>query len=194
MNKLSYTQPCTRDNPCTVLLVEDELDHVSWFKAVVAMDGKGKFKIMSVRTVKEALHYLESSNLCNLIILDLDVGDSKGISTFFKFEQYFNKVPIVVLTSFANESIADEIQSFGAADYVVKGDYLGRAIVNIMKRAISRHKNIVDLVTLCDHYEKQLESLKKIRGNAGSDVDSIYNELNKIASRLRDKAIAMRAG
>lgn len=193
MNNNGTTPSCTVEDPCNILLVEDDQDQIVLFKAVIALDGKRAFRVIDVPTVEEALTLLGTRPF-SVIILDLSVQDNQGRSTFLKFEGYINKVPIIVLASFSNTSLADELLSLGASDYVVKGDYLGRAIVNIIRRTISRHKNILEITLLCEHYKRQLDELEKIKETLGKDGQSIFVELKVIANNLQERASRMRAG
>jgi DNA-binding NtrC family response regulator len=181
---------CSREEPCDVLLLEDDHDQVILFKSIIALDGRGIFRVTSVDSVGRALFELSKKSY-NLVLMDLNVKDSKGIDTFLRFKPYFNKVPMIVLTSFSSEILADQTQALGASDYVVKGDYLGRAIVNIMTRTISRHKNIEELMAICHNLRQQLAVLK---GESRTDVPEAFKELESIADSLEEKAQLMRAG
>lgn len=129
-----------------VLIVDDdELDR----RLVKLVLGKAsnliRFAIDSAQTVTEALEKLVKSGF-DIILLDLNLPDSRGTETVQKIFNVAPDVPIVVLTGFDDEDAGLEAIRSGAEDYLVKGDGLEYTLVRTIRYAIERKKSKVSLI------------------------------------------------
>ena len=57
----------------------------------------------------------------DLVLLDLFLGDSRGLDTFAQFQALHPELPIVVMSGLDDERIAEAAVHDGAQDYLVKG-------------------------------------------------------------------------
>ena len=97
----------------------------------------------------EAIEYSDSLSkglLClaaggiDAVLLDLDLPDSHGLSTFEKIYSAASQVPIVILTGFNDDAFALEAVRRGAQDYIVKGKLEGALLVKAITYAVERKK------------------------------------------------------
>ncbi len=75
----------------------------------------------------------------DIVLLDLDLPDSKGLETFQQIKTTYPGLPIVVFSGNADENVAIQAVQNGAQDYIVKGqaswDWAVRSIFYAIERA-----------------------------------------------------------
>ncbi|HEY9715950.1 MAG TPA: ATP-binding protein [Trichormus sp.] len=122
-----------------ILLIED---HVVFSKAVTAMislSTQADARVVVANRLNSGLLMLTKENF-DLVLLDLNLPDSHGITTLVKVREQSPKAPIVVLTGHDDERAAIEALSLGAQDYLVKGDVNARQLNRTISYAIERKK------------------------------------------------------
>ena len=70
----------------------------------------------------EALNWLNSGNIPDLILLDMEMPDINGnvIIRRVKFSPKHRNVPIIIISGNDNESIIKNFAKLGATDYILK--------------------------------------------------------------------------
>ncbi len=74
------------------------------------------------------------------VLLDLNLPDSQGLTTFEKIQSVVPQIPIVILTGYKNDSLALEAVRRGAQDYLVKGQLDRGLLSRAISYAIERKK------------------------------------------------------
>ena len=87
----------------------------------------------------EGMRRLETEPF-DLVLLDLSLPDSKGPATLDLVHAKFPNVPILLLTGFADVDYARAALRSGARDYLVKGSFDGRVLLQSMHHAIERQR------------------------------------------------------
>ncbi len=85
-------------------------------------DGLGADFVLHRATHLSSALELLRQRMVDLTILDLNLSDSQGLATFRAIHAQDLRVPIVVLSGDADESLAIEAVRLGAQDYVVKSN------------------------------------------------------------------------
>jgi DNA-binding NarL/FixJ family response regulator len=105
------------------------------------LGSKGRFAIAHAATLSEArkqLHQLpgdaRQDGLPDVILLDLDLPDSKGLNTLRKVHELQPSIPIIVLSGNEARGIAVEALRNHARDYLVKG----RVDAHLLSQALLR--------------------------------------------------------
>jgi PAS domain S-box-containing protein len=117
------------DNPGDAYLIEEQLEEFANFS----------YEFKNVETLNEALSVLKEQPF-DVILLDLGLPDSDGISTFLRI---FNKnplIPIIILTGLNDETIGSYAVKKGAQDFLVKGQIEGRLLQSTIQYSIERKK------------------------------------------------------
>lgn len=126
--------------PASILLVEDEPQHVRHLSRVFAV-AEDRFALRSVDTVRDALHQLATS-VVDCVLLDYRLPDSEGLSGLRAIRLRYPDVPVVMLTGAGCEEVAVDAMKLGAADYIVKHgcyvDSLPLAVREALGRQASR--------------------------------------------------------
>ncbi len=84
----------------------------------------------------------------DVVLLDLNLPDNEGISTFERAYAFAPDVPIVVLTEVDDEDVALRTVQGGAQDYLVKGRVTGEVVFRSVRYAVERHRLISALRSL----------------------------------------------
>jgi len=142
------------DKSVNVLIVDDdELDR-RLVKLVLARAANLiRFNVESAQTITEALEKLVKDNF-NIILLDLNLPDSRGTETVQKIFNAAPDVPIVVLTGLDDENAGLEAIRSGAENYLVKGDGLEYTLVRTIRYAIERKRAKTSLVEAKQELER----------------------------------------
>ena len=114
------------DNPTDVMVVRDELAYAV---------GTG-FEVTQVDRLADALARCKTSDF-DVVLLDLSLPDSDGLSTFLRLRQAAPKLPVVVASHRDDEALALEAVHAGAQDYLVKAQFEGQ-LVRSIRYAIER--------------------------------------------------------
>ncbi|MCD6583952.1 MAG: response regulator [Candidatus Omnitrophica bacterium] len=115
-----------------VFLVEDDFSVFSLVKEMLAKLRGYSLEVDGAPSLNESIEKLQSKKV-DVILLDLNLPDSKGEDTFLKLYQKFPQLPVVVLTGFDDEELAVKVVRQGAQDYLVKS----RVDAYLMMKAIS---------------------------------------------------------
>src|SRR4051812_33295947 len=103
-----------------VLIVTDNVDDADEVKRGIATARDGPFDVVWVRSLAAALHFIEIKH-ADIVLVDLILPDSKGLSTFDALFSAAPTVPIMVLSSSTDESQSIEAVQRGAQGFLSKG-------------------------------------------------------------------------
>lgn len=96
------------------------------------------FEVQVVTTLEACFAFLCSSKP-DLVLLDLNLSDCKGIETLDRLIGLRPEIPVVVFTG--SQELADQAIHRGAQDYIVKdGQYTPKRMAEIIGKAIVRHE------------------------------------------------------
>lgn len=102
----------------SILIVEDEPMMRSFLKRTL----ESEYEIITEENGKYALEWLYKGNLPDLLIVDLQMPEMDGFDfvEYIRRSGFFNRLPIIVLSS--RESVEDRLKCFelGANDYLIK--------------------------------------------------------------------------
>src|SRR3712207_2718523 len=91
--------------PLQVLLIEDNPLDARLIQIMVAEAGAGMFHVERVDRVSAGLDRLRSGQI-ELVLLDLSLPDSHGLSTFDKVHSAFPRVPVIVMSGLDDQGVA----------------------------------------------------------------------------------------
>jgi signal transduction histidine kinase len=81
----------------------------------------------------------------SVILVDLDLPDSRGAETFRKLLDKAPGIPVVVLTGQQDEGLAIKAMHHGVQDYLVKGDLDSRQLDRAIRYAVERQALLTSL-------------------------------------------------
>ncbi len=114
------------DNPVDALCLKEALDRIPGTE----------FAIAQVESLKDAQGIPEED--FDVVVLDLGLPDSQGLSTFAELQKSAPSAPILILSGLDEEILAQEAVRKGAQDYIVKDKWDGVLLSRSIKYAIRR--------------------------------------------------------
>lgn len=124
------------DQPTHVLLIEDNPGDADLVRLRL-VEGKSAVNVSYAGKLSEGLASL-AKNSPSVVLLDLNLPDSRGAETFRKVLEKAPNVPVVILSGQDDEGLAIKALHQGVQDYLVKGSITSGALDRAMRYAIER--------------------------------------------------------
>ena len=103
-----------------VLIIEDDF-RIADINRQFVERVKGFAVLEVVKTSEEALAYLRNTSMLpQLILLDVYIPDTEGLSLFWQLRQEFNEVDVIMVTAAKEVATIAETLRGGIFDYIVK--------------------------------------------------------------------------
>ena len=129
----------------SVLLVEDSpLDGRLLLEALRPATQAGELVVQTVKRLGAAISELESVRF-SCVLLDLGLPDGQGVDNVRALREVDSTAAIVVLTGLDDERSAGEALRLGAQDYLVKGEIDGERLMKLIRRAVQRNRQTLEL-------------------------------------------------
>jgi signal transduction histidine kinase/ActR/RegA family two-component response regulator len=120
-----------------VLLVEDDPGDARLVQAMLPETDAAKFEFTRTASLSEAIASLNHAP-ADIVLLDLDLPDSKGLETVDSLCSVAPDVPVVVLTGYADENTKVAAVLNGVQDFLIKdctpADMLSRVLCHAIER------------------------------------------------------------
>jgi len=121
-----------------VLQIEDNRIEARQTQHWLSEAGDGNFNVECVDQLAQGLERLARGEV-DIVLLDLNLPDSRGEATFEKLYAAYPEVPIVVLTGEYDDAIGPSTVAKGAQDYLVKQRANSDSLVHVLRYALARH-------------------------------------------------------
>ena len=141
------------DNIVRVLLIEDNKPDADLIQEMLKEARRASFVVEACDTLVKGLERLAKGNI-DIVLLDLTLPDSIGLDTFGRVHAHAPLVPIIVVTSSADENQALTAFQKGAQEYLVKEELNAELISRSIRYAIERNKVRVELHSVQERLEK----------------------------------------
>jgi DNA-binding response OmpR family regulator len=130
-----------------ILLIEDNLAEARLFQEFFKEIKSQEFNLVHVQKLQNGINKLNSETY-DLILLDLTLPDSDGLSSIPQLLDKDPNTAIVVLTNTNDTELAIEAVRQGAQDYLVKRQVKPDILVRSCKYAIERKRVLEQLRTI----------------------------------------------
>ena len=128
------------DGTISVLLVEDNPGDRRLIELTLAEVSQPRFSVRSSDRLSGALAELKRGG--DVVLLDLSLPDSEGISTFHRLRQSAQSVPVVVMSGLEDTEVALAAVEAGAQDYLPKSAVDEQLLVRALQYAMRRGRAI----------------------------------------------------
>ncbi len=122
-----------------LLLIEDNIHDARMFSENLTGKCNDEFEITYTSNVKAGIENITQKSF-DVIVADLNLPDSSGISTFYEIKKRSGNIPVIILSGMNDSSLTLESIRSGAQDYIYKGNYEGDFIYRVIRHAIEREK------------------------------------------------------
>lgn len=139
-----------------ILHFEDNPDDVFLTGYLLEEASNYIFRIRQVEKLAQGLEHLAIESP-DIILLDLNLPDSHGMSTFEAVKKASGNVPIIIMSGLTAKELAVSAVQKGAQDYLIKGQINSQLLIRSILYGIERQKLRVRL-------EKVLERVRTLEG------------------------------
>ncbi len=123
----------------TVLMIEDDPMYAHVIQRYLEEPSARGLAVKRADRLAAGLEIL-GSEVVDLVLLDLSLPDSEGYDTFHNLRQAAPAVPIIVLTGFEDDEMAERAVRHGAQDFLAKADMSPSLLVRSIRYALERWK------------------------------------------------------
>lgn len=162
-----------------ILVIEDLESDAAIIKAYLE-EAAFKHKLFHSESLKGGINIL-GENPIDLVLLDLSINDSTGFNTLKKYLDESADVPVVVMTGNKNEIVGVQSVKAGAQDFLVKGEFDSRRLVNTIRYSLQRFKTQAKLQETADKLsitEKRRLEAQNIAKFASWEMDIVSNVMS----------------
>ena len=142
-----------------ILMVEDETELAAPLETAFRDAETADFVVERATTLSGAIAILGSREI-DVILLDLNLPDSRGLETFLKIQRIAPEQPVIILSGMADEALAVESVRAGAQDYAVKGSMSVPVLVRAVRYALERKQLQLQLADYAWQLRSHNESMK----------------------------------
>ena len=161
------------DQPLNILLIEDNPGDAFLIKFYLEESIFKSARLIHAEFLKTGLDLL-SKNAFDVILLDLNLPDSKGIETLEQVLSIVVDSVVIVLTGLQDEELGVQTVKMGAQDFLVKGQFDGKVLTSSVRYAFERYQ----LQKKVDNYTDELDESKHQFENAQEIARMGYWELD----------------
>ena len=162
--------------PIEILLVEDNHDDVRLIQEMLSEAGAVPVSLEIANTLAAALERLRAGGI-DVLLLDLGLPDSSGVSTFTSVHAQIPTLPIIVLAGCGDPSVALTVVQQGAQDYLVKGQVDGNLIWRTIRYAMERQRGRREVVLSETRVRQLNESLERRVADRTAELAAANREL-----------------
>lgn len=148
-----------------VLLIEDNPPDAVFIEEMLAEEKDFSFDVEWKEKLSIGLERLAKKGV-DVVLLDLNLPDSKGFNTFTKTLAQAPEIPIIILTGLDDETLAIRAVRTGAQDYLIKKHVNSSLLVRTIRYAMARRMGGEGRFTI--------EKLKEYDGKEGKPTYAVF--------------------
>lgn len=161
------------DEALNILLIEDNPGDAFLIKFYLEESIFKNARLIHAEFLKTGLDLL-SKNAFDVILLDLNLPDSKGMETLEQVLGAIVDSVVIVLTGLSDEEFGVQTVKKGAQDFLVKGQFDGKVLTSSVRYAFERYqlqKKVDNFTDELDENKQQFETAQEIAGLGYFELD-----------------------
>lgn len=139
-------------NLIKILHIEDQAAEAAYVKSILEDVSDIEFQVYQASSIKDALPLARKNKDLDIILLDLTLPDSHGMTTLDTVQQAMPNKPIVLLTGEGDDKAALQYLGHAAQDYIKKVEFKPELLIRTIITAINRHRAHLDIVSREQRY------------------------------------------
>jgi diguanylate cyclase (GGDEF)-like protein len=161
-----YLQEKEKQNsaiPLKALMIEEDKISAHNLKEQVQNYKKEPLELVCVDTLSKGFEVFSGGSI-DVLLLDLNLSNSKGLETFYIVKAQITNIPIIILSNEDDDAQALKAVQAGAQDFLIKNYITGRSLVRSIKYAIERYRLVSELeqARKVEHYLAYHDTLTKL--------------------------------
>jgi diguanylate cyclase (GGDEF)-like protein/PAS domain S-box-containing protein len=165
----------------TVLLIDANTDDERLFREEFALLRGRPFALEVAHSLAEGLALLKQRHY-EVILLDLNLPDSLGLTTFLRLQPKAGLQPIIVLVGQADEDVGAEAVERGALDFLIKQQIVSTLLDKALRYATERTHTMLALKASESRYRELYENV--VAGVFQTTPDGKFMAANPALVRL----------
>jgi two-component sensor histidine kinase/CheY-like chemotaxis protein len=157
-----------------ILLIEDDESDIFFVRTMLQEISDFRFQLDIVGRIEDALTKFKNGAY-DIILMDLNLPDKRGLESLQSILQTDEAVPVVVISGLEDKALAIKAIQDGAQDYLVKWQITGSLLWRVICYAIERKKT--EAVIRASLNEKEI-LLKEIHHRVKNNLQVISSLLN----------------
>lgn len=143
-----------------VLLVEDSKAQAGQLLDFIKSDPAVEGDVTWVQNANDAVRELKKTSY-DVVLLDLNLPDSHGFETYKKLTRHRHDIPIIVLTSSQNDTLAKNLLENGIQDFFLKSEITEKILHRILSNSTYRKKLENDLFSVSKDLSISIKALQQ---------------------------------
>jgi diguanylate cyclase (GGDEF)-like protein/PAS domain S-box-containing protein len=165
----------------TVLLIDANSEDERLFREELALIRDTPFSLEIAGTLADGLTRLRQGRI-DVILLDLNLPDSLGLTTFLRLQPKAGLLPIIVLVGQVDEDLGVEAVERGALDYLIKQQIVSTLLGKALRYATERTHTLLALKASETRYRELYENV--VAGVFQTTPDGKFMAANPALVRL----------
>lgn len=161
-----------------ILVIEDNLADAELIR--IYLDDAGfKHKFYHTTSLKGGFEILQEHKI-DIVLLDLSLQDTMGFNTLKSYLEKAAHIPVVILTGNNNEIVGMQSVKAGAQDYLIKGSFKSKRLVNSIRYSIQRfktHSKLLEATTELSRREKRARDAQQMANFGNWEMDIVNNAM-----------------
>ncbi len=142
----------------TVLLVSARPDDLSRVREALASIRGQPYRLEAAATLADGLARIRQAQV-DALILDCNLPDSQGLTTFLRIQPKATQLPIVVLVEEDEEDLGRDATSRGALDYLVRDALTPQLLEKTLRYATERTHTLLALKASEQRYRELFQNV-----------------------------------
>jgi PAS domain S-box-containing protein len=143
-----------------ILLIEDDDEHAEIISGFTIRAFPSS-QIVRKPTLGDGIAFANDNNP-DILLLDLDLPDSKADQTLQNIASFCDTLPVIVLSSFRDESTASNAVVMGVQDYLLKEELNAEIVYRSIRHSIERKQLELNLKKSAEELSRKNNNLERI--------------------------------
>lgn len=154
-----------------ILLVEDDENNAFAMASLLQYTEEFKYQVTVAESCQQAIKILQQPEInIDIILLDLNLPDSRGIATLKTISDLFPRMPVIVITGIREADIVTKTAREGAIHFMEKTEITRPALTNSIEFVIEKQAVINDLIDSRDQLRAAVDNLSQSSANIKAAV------------------------